>query len=170
MHFENLVSSSIGFIHLIFSVLALIFGSIVLLKRKGTKPHKKWGYAYCVSMIGVMLTAFFMYRLFGKFGIFHWMAVLGTITLLAGMIPMFFKRSTRNLELHLGFMYWSVMGLYAAFIAETFVRIPDVVVESGVPNQVFYTATGIGVGIVMFFAVLFFLKKKTNWEKLVSNF
>ena len=58
MDFSNLVSNQIGFIHLIFSILALIFGTPVLLKTKGTQSHKRIGYAYTIAMSGVIITAF----------------------------------------------------------------------------------------------------------------
>jgi hypothetical protein len=46
-------------------------------------------------------------------------------------------------------MYWSVFGLDGVFVAETFVRIPDVVIESGIPNLTFYNMIGIAVGTTM---------------------
>jgi len=36
------------------------------------------------------------------------------------------------------------MGVYGAFVSETLVRMPKVVVNSGIPNSVFYNMTGIG--------------------------
>lgn len=42
---ENLVGDTIGLIHLISSIFALIFGAIVLIMKKGTKKHKQIGYA-----------------------------------------------------------------------------------------------------------------------------
>jgi uncharacterized membrane protein len=62
-------------------------------------------------------------------------------------------------------MYWSVIGVYGAFVSESLVRMPKVVVESGVPNSVFYYLTGIGTALVMGLAVFFFLKLKPKWER-----
>ena len=62
-------------------------------------------------------------------------------------------------------MYWSVVGVYAAFVSKTLVRIPKVVVNSGVPNYVFYNMTGIGTALVMSLAVYFFIKNQPQWEK-----
>jgi hypothetical protein len=62
-------------------------------------------------------------------------------------------------------MYWSVMGLYGAAVAEVLVRIPKVVIESGVPNKVFYDMTGIGVGLTMGLGVFFFVRMKPKWSK-----
>jgi hypothetical protein len=62
-------------------------------------------------------------------------------------------------------MYWSVVGVYAAFVSETLVRLPNVVVNSGVPNRVFYNMTGIGTAIVMGLAVYFFIINQPKWEQ-----
>jgi len=165
MNFEHLISGNIGLIHVIFSVFALILGSLVLFFTKGTQKHKKIGYAYCVAMLGVNITAFMLYRLFDSFGIFHWMAVLSLVTLLCGMLPVLFKKPKSYISLHFNFMYWSVIGLYGAFMAETMVRIPDVVIESGIPNTVFYNMTGIAVGITMGIGAFFAIKNRKKWMK-----
>jgi len=57
------------------------------------------------------------------------------------------------------------MGVYGAFVSETLVRMPKVVIESGIPNSVFYQMTGIGTAIVMGLGVYFFLKNKSKWDK-----
>jgi len=62
-------------------------------------------------------------------------------------------------------MYWSIMGVYGAFVSETLVRMPKVVVESGIPNSVFYNMTGIGTALVMGLGVYFFLKLKPKWDR-----
>lgn len=98
-----------------------------------------------------------MYRLFGGFGIFHIAAIVSFLTLLAGMIPPFFLRKNPNwISMHIGFMYWSVMGLYGAFVAETLVRIPD---------TPFFSMVGIGTGIVMGIGGFVFYRNRAKWEK-----
>jgi hypothetical protein len=66
-------------------------------------------------------------------------------------------------------MYWSVIGLYGAFMAETFVRLPKIVVDSGVPNSMFYNMTGIAVGITMGIGAYFFIKLKPKWDNLFKK-
>jgi uncharacterized membrane protein len=123
---RQVIFSEIGLIHLIASIFALIFGTLVLVLTKGTKFHKQIGYAYAASMLAVLVTAFMIYRLFGRFGIFHITAIISTISLLGGMIPVILRKPARSwLSLHYSFMFWSVIGLYAAFAAETLVRIPQ---------------------------------------------
>lgn len=165
MNLNNLISNEIGLIHLIFSIVAMILGTLILVKTKGSKSHKRIGYLYCISILGINITAFMLYHLFGKFGIFHWMAILSLATLFSGMIPMFIKKPKSYISLHYNFMYWSVIGLYGAFMAETFVRIPDVVIDSGIPNSAFYNMTGIAVGITMSLGAFFAIRNKKKWDK-----
>ena len=122
---DSIVYSPVGLIHLIFSILAMIFGAWVIFNRKGSKRHKQVGYAYAISMIGVIVTAFMIYRLFKGWGIFHYMAVVSSVTLILGMLPAMLRKPKDNWAgLHIGFMYWSVVGLYAAFISEVLTRAP----------------------------------------------
>jgi len=99
-----------GLIHVIASLLALIVGTWVITTKKGTAIHRKMGYAYAGSMIALIITSFMMYRLFGGFGIFHWAAVVSTLTLVGGMVPAVLRKPVKSwLSLHYNFMFWSVM-------------------------------------------------------------
>ena len=153
-----------GQIHLIASIIALITGLFVLTTTKGTKTHKQIGYAYSISMILLNITAFMIYRLFGKFGIFHWFAVISCLTLFAGLYPVLTKKSKNYLLTHFNFMYWSVVGLYCAFCAEILTRIPFLY---DLPNkrQLFGILTGVGILIVGTIANVIFAKMKPKWTK-----
>jgi uncharacterized membrane protein len=165
MNFENFVTSDTGLIHFIASLFALLLGTLVLALSKGTLKHKIIGRLYALTMLVVLTTAFMTYRLFGTWGIFHWTAVISSVTLICGLIPILTRRPTKNyMSLHFSFMYWSIMGVYGAFVSETLVRMPKVVIESGIPNSVFYQMTGIGTAIVMGLGVYFFLKLKPKWD------
>lgn len=154
---SHLTHDNIGLIHLIVSLISVISGTLIFAMKKGTKRHKQIGYLYCLSMVGVVATAFMIYRLFGGFGLFHIAAVISSLTLLAGMIPAFFFRHNPGwINLHIGFMYWSVMGLYGAFVAESMVRIPE---------TPFFSMVGIGTGIVMAIGGFIFYKNRAQWEK-----
>lgn len=112
-------------VHLIAGCSALVFGLAMLLMKKGTPTHRKIGYVYVVSMAVLIISSFGIYRLFGKFGLFHALSLVSTFSLVAGMLPMFKKtRTARDYESHFSRMYFSVVGLYAAFAAESFVRVP----------------------------------------------
>lgn len=165
MNFGNFITSQTGLIHFIFSMLALLLGTAVLVMNKGTQKHKLIGKLYVYSMLVVLITAFMTYRLFGTWGIFHWTAVVSTLTILLGLIPIRIKRPAKNyVMLHFSFMYWSVIGVYGAFVSETLVRMPKVVIESGFPNKIFYNMIGIGMAIVMGLGVFYFIKLKPKWE------
>ena len=152
---ENIVHSSTGAFHLFVSVLSLIFGTYILFAKKGTTRHRKVGYLYFWSMTLMLITAFMIYDLFGKFGMFHWMAVVSTLTLIGGMIPMFFNKKKEWIETHYSFMYWSVMGLYAAFISEIMTRLPN-------PKWSFLF---ISLGVTMGFGSYYFSKYKKIWKE-----
>ena len=76
-------------------------------------------------MVGLNLTAFFIYRLFGGFGIFHGLALLSLFTVLVGYVYVI-RRKPRDrwLELHYEYVSWSYVGLLAAAVAEFAVRVP----------------------------------------------
>lgn len=160
---DHLITSNIGLAHTLASVIALMLGTTSLSLTKGTSLHKKVGYAYAASMLVLLVTAFMLYNLFGSWGMFHWAAVISSLTLVAGMLPIL-MRVKNYVSLHLGFMYWSVIGLYGAFTAEVFVRLPKVILESGIPNSTFYTMTGIAVGITMTAGAILFIKLSPKWQ------
>ena len=76
-------------------------------------------------MIGLNLTAFGIYRLFGEFGVFHWFAVGSLATISGGLIPALLRRRIKHwIHFHYHFMAWSYVGLLAATSNEAFVHIP----------------------------------------------
>lgn len=116
--------SPIGIIHLTAALLAMLFGTLTFFTNKGSRQHKQVGYAYVAAMITVNGTAFLIYELYHKFGPFHGAAVWSSVSIVAGMVPVLIKKPGEGkwLRLHYYFMNWSVVGLYAAFWAETLVR------------------------------------------------
>lgn len=99
-------------------------GIWVLSTKKGTRFHKRLGYTYAVSMLMVNATAFGIYRLMHTFGPFHVAALISLATLIAGLVPAMRKNRKPDWMLHhLSYMYWSVIGLYAAFFSEMAVRL-----------------------------------------------
>jgi uncharacterized membrane protein len=148
--------SPIGFLHLVAALLAVVTGSIVLLNVKGGLFHKRVGYVYVASMVVLNVTAFMIYRLFGTFGPFHILAIFSSLSILGGMLPVVFRHRVSDwLIWHYYFMNWSVVGLYAAFWAETLTRTlpmgqfwPIVVVATAI-------TTGIGSYLIRRNAVRF---------------
>lgn len=154
---NNLVYDFTGLIHLISSVLALITGTLILTLKKGTNLHKRTGYIYACCMVVLLITAFMIYRLFRGFGIFHIAAVISSVTLAGGMVPVLLRKPKNNwLPLHFSFMYWSVIGLYMAFAAEVLTRIPE---------TPFFSMVGLATGAIGFGGGFYFYLHKEKWEK-----
>lgn len=157
----DFVNSTLGWFHLTTALLAMFSGAFVLATRKGTKRHKQVGYLYVLSMLLVCGSAMGIYHLTGTFGIFHITAIVGFLTLAGGMIPMLMKNIDRKYKaIHIWFMYYSVLGLYAAFASELIVRIPD---------KPFYAMVGIATGSIFLIGTLFILKKENVWTKFFIN-
>lgn len=162
------ISSEIGFIHLIVSILALIFGTWVLTARKGTRTHRRAGYAYAISMMLLIITALLIYRLFGRFGVFHGAAIVSAATLAGGMIPVIWRKPKNWLNLHFSFMYWSVFGLYAAFVAEMAVRLPVRTMFSSA--RTFFTTVIISTLVTMLVGQIIFFAYKKKWQKISDSY
>lgn len=122
---HSIVYSTWGLLHLIAAMGSLLFGTTVLVMPKDSRYHKKTGYAYLSGMAIMVVTAFGIYRQYGGFGIFHAAAILTSITILAGMVPVWRRKPRYQwLQFHYSFMYLSVLELYIALVAEFLVRIP----------------------------------------------
>ncbi len=148
----------VGYIHIIVSILSLIFGAWIILTKKGTSIHKKIGYAYAVCMLLVSITALMMYELTGSFTIFHLFAAWGLITVSIGVVVAILRKPAKNwLTYHYYFMYWSVVGVYAALGAELSVRLP---------SAPFWEMVGISSGLVSIVGTIIYAKKKGDWAKL----
>jgi uncharacterized membrane protein len=158
------VISPAGWLHLIASILALVFGTWVLITPKGTRAHRRVGYLYAVSMLLLIATAFLIYRLFGRFGVFHIAAIVSAVTLAGGMIPAVLRKPKNWLGLHFSFMYWSVFGLYAAFVAEVAVRLP--VRTMFTSARTFFTTVIISTLVTMLAGQIIFFAYKKRWQKI----
>lgn len=120
-----LTPSKIGHIHLASAVVSLVLGTIILIQIKGNRVHKQLGYVYVFSMLLLNGTSLCIYRLFGGWGPFHYAAILSLTALAMGILPAL-ARTPGWKRWHVAGMYWSVIGLYAAFVSEVFTRIPGV--------------------------------------------
>lgn len=158
---EHLVGDTYGFIHLISSIVALATGTLVLFMNKGTIRHKQIGYMYVISMVLLLLTSFMIYRLFNGWGIFHYTTIASLLTLSLGMIPIWTKHPPKKWRfMHFSFMYWSVIGLYSAFVAEVLTRIPE---------TSFFGMVGISFAIIMLAGSVFFVVNKSKWSRLFGT-
>lgn len=116
--------SFVGLIHLVASCLALVAGAVVLLRRKGTRFHRRLGYAYVGSMVALNVTALMIYRLFGGFGPFHVAALVSLATVVPAVVAAR-RRRPGWLARHYYWMTFSYVGLLAAGASEVATRLPD---------------------------------------------
>lgn len=155
------VNSSLGWFHFVTALLAMVLGAFVLVTRKGTAPHKKAGYGYVLAMVLVCGSALGIYNLTGRFGIFHLMAIVSSLTLACGMVPLYLTKLPRKYKaVHVWFMYYSVLGLYTAFASELSVRIPE---------KPFFAMVGIATAVVFGAGTAFILKKEKVWTKYFES-
>lgn len=117
--------STLGWIHTIFGLVALVAGTAVIFLKKGGRWHRTLGHVYLTNMLALNVSALFIYKLYGHFGPFHWMALGSLLTLVAGMVPVFTRLPKGGwLQLHAAFINGSYVGLVAAFLAEITSRLP----------------------------------------------
>lgn len=155
----NLAYDAVGWVHVIASFCSMVFGAWVILGKKGTQRHKQLGYGFALSMVVVLVTAMMIYRLFRGFGIFHVIALIGFVYLALGILPAFF-RIKNWLRWHIYFMYWSVIGLYAAFAAEISVRLPE---------APFWWAVGLATALIAALGGVFYGKYKQSWHGILAS-
>lgn len=148
--------STIGLVHTVFSVIALIAGTAVVTMRKGTRWHRTLGHVYLTSMLALNISALFIYRLFGRFGPFHSLAISSLILLAVGMIPVFTRRPKKSwLKWHAAAISGSYVGLVAAFFAEITSRLPGTEQSFGLV----VTVTSIIINVVGFYIIFTYLPK-----------
>lgn len=159
-YMDYLLGNPKGLLHLLLSLIALITGAVVLIIPKGTKAHIRWGYVYFYAMLGLNATALTIYNLFGGWGIFHYAAVVSLASITLGMVPVLRRKSKGWLYRHFSFMYWSVMGLYAALASELLTRIPD---------KPFFEMVGIATGAIMLVGGIVFGFMKKKWAGALAR-
>lgn len=128
----------LGSIHTLFAISSLAIGLGVLVQEKGTRTHRRFGYVYTISLLLSNLTALPVLNITGHAGIFHILALVSLMTLLAGFIPAFLRKPRRSwIHLHGYFMSWSYVGLVAAGVGQLTVLVPSGMVETLVSISAF---------------------------------
>jgi uncharacterized membrane protein len=118
--------SSLGLFHTLTALVALSSGAAVLLRRKGTRWHRRVGWVYVASMVTLNGSALLIYRLFGGFGPFHFAAIVSLVTVAAGTVVAVRRRPAGGwVERHYYWMTFSYVGLGAAAFAEVATRVPS---------------------------------------------
>jgi len=153
---HSIIYSNWGLVHFIAALASLLFGTIVLKLRKGSKRHRQLGYLYVGSLTLMLVTSFGIYRQYGGFGIFHVAALLSTVTLGMGMVPVWRRKTVRRWrKLHYSFMYLSVLELYVALVAEVLVRLP---------GWSFWEVAGVSVAVVGLPGAVLFGRLRRQWH------
>ena len=116
--------SPLGWFHTICALVALASGAAVLLRRKGTRSHRRLGWIYVISMLVMNGTGLMIYRLFGGFGPFHAAAIASLVTMVAGTVPAYRRKPANWLEHHYAWITGSYVGLCAAAVSEVGTRVP----------------------------------------------
>jgi len=119
----------LGIIHLATAIVALLVGAAVLWLEPGTQRHTKLGKLYAAAMLALNVTALLIYRLTGAFNVLHVLALVSLITLFVGLGMVWSRRHAPPAQWVIGHyraMGWSYIGLVAAAVAETAVRVPPI--------------------------------------------
>ena len=115
----------VSLLHIATALIAIGTGLFMLLQVKGTRRHRRFGYVYVASMATLNVSSFSIFKLTGEFSPFHVAAFLSLATVIAGFLPVYWRRPAGGwLELHFQFMAWSYIGLLAAAASEIAVRFP----------------------------------------------
>lgn len=153
---HDFVNTPLGWFHFIIALISMLSGTYILFQPKGTQLHKRFGYLYVLSMVLVCGSSLGVYNITGGVGVFHILAIAGLLTLVLGILPLFLKSIKNKYKFfHLWFMYYSVLGLYAAFVSELSLRIPE---------NPSYTTVGITSAAVFILGSIFIFWKEKKWK------
>ncbi|MFD2569007.1 hypothetical protein ACFSUS_00070 [Spirosoma soli] len=120
---NSILHSSVSVVHLLAALTAMLTGTYILFTEKGTIKHRIIGRIYVAAMVVLLLTAFQIYFLFGRFGVIHWGAVGSVLALTVGTASVGLRQIVPSwLRWHYIGMGASVTGLYAAFLVESTYR------------------------------------------------
>lgn len=115
--------SQLGWIHTGFGLAAALIGTIVVLNRKGTRPHRTLGHLFFSCMLMTNVTALTIYDLTGGFNFFHISAITSlTFILIGGSAAILRRPRGRWIELHGALTSGAYVGVVAALFAEVLGR------------------------------------------------
>jgi uncharacterized membrane protein len=113
----------LGRFHLATAVVAMVSGAIVALLPKGRTTHRRVGWIYVSAMLALNASALLIYDLFGRFGPFHFAAIVSLVTIAGGLTPALRRKPKRRwIRMHAFAMSWSYVGLLAAAASEISTR------------------------------------------------
>ncbi len=119
-----MIHSAVGLIHVIASVVALLSGLVIFLRRKAGALHRFFGYVYSLSMFVILGTALSIYRLNGSFNLLHGFALISSVQLGRGLYHAVSRKPKGAwLDSHYQWIIGSYIGLCAALVAESATRV-----------------------------------------------
>ena len=147
----DLVSSVVGWAHIIACVVAMLAFAPVMLARKGSRRHRAAGRVYSMSYVVVCVTALGIYSQ-ERFWFPHWLAIGGLAVLSVGYLAARLKpRGWRYV--HLTAMLLSAYNLFGGAVNEAYLRIRPLRGLAG-DNILASPLVGMTHGLVMLVFVL----------------
>ncbi|HEX4269998.1 MAG TPA: DUF2306 domain-containing protein [Rhizomicrobium sp.] len=136
----------LAYMHVIAALTALASGLFVTLWHKGRALHRLIGLLFAFAMLVTNISALTIYHLTGHFGLFHVLALLSLAYTLGGLaLPVL--RPQGWLAMHVRWMSWSYLGLLAATLNETLVRLP--ILHVNTPSRIYTAGALIAAGIAV---------------------
>ena len=142
-----------GWFHFLAGLAALVLGLLVFLLPKGTRVHRAAGTAYVAAMLVVCLSAFGIYAINGRPGVFHVLAAVSLTSLTLGMLNLRRWRRTREparLAAHYQHMAYSYLGLFMAFVSQMLVN--PRFVGDWVPGRTAFALALIAINLALYAA------------------
>jgi uncharacterized membrane protein len=113
-----------GSFHATLAALCIVVGAVQLIRPKRGAGHRARGYAFVYAILIADGAAMMLYRFTGAFNIFHVGALVNLILVIAAIVPVLRTPRPANWKLwHYHFIAWSYVGLIAAALTETVVRL-----------------------------------------------
>lgn len=102
-------------IHFVTAIAALVFGTVMWLRPKGTKSHKLLGRAFITMMVVTAISAYFI-RSLGN-GSFSWIHIFVPITLIGSwqVISSIRKGNIKAHKKHVASMFFAALLIPGAF-------------------------------------------------------
>lgn len=107
------------FFHAIIGSVALVTGFLIVVLKQGTRLHKILGKVYVPAIYVLCFSSFFIFELFGRYGVFHIFSMVSIGAVTAGVIPLL-RRKKGWYKQHLENMLWSYFGLVLATCSHLF--------------------------------------------------
>ncbi|HKY17306.1 MAG TPA: DUF2306 domain-containing protein [Rhizomicrobium sp.] len=155
-----MVHSTMGSVHMVTALAAIVLGCAVTILPKGRAPHRLLGLAYVFAMLLTNISALMLYNLTGRFNLFHAFALLSLVLTLPGLL-MPIMRPRNWIFHHVHLMGWSYLGLLAAAANEAAIRLPlhlDTAPRILAAGAIIAVGTGV-VGFIL----------RPRWERAAHN-